>query len=74
MKPLGDFVWLYKITTLIHSKNSLLLYLESSGSNGEQQSEEEEKDEGDGRVSHVIVFCIHSTAPLVVQFNQELWM
>lgn len=42
--------------------------LESSGSDGEQQSEEEENDEGERCASHVIFF-LHCTVPLV-----DLWM
>lgn len=45
-------------------------YLESNGSNSEQKSDEEEKDEGEGCVSHIIFFFLHGA----FQFIQDFWM
>lgn len=57
-------------------------YLESSGYNAEQQSDEEEKNEGDGCAPHVILFliffCLNANLPSIVSLNVhiniEIWM
>lgn len=65
------FVILY--FTILNKHKLVFLYLKGGGSNAKQECKEEEEDEGDGCVSHVVFFRVHSAAaPVVVCFNQKL--
>lgn len=48
-------------------------YLQSSGTNGEQQGDEKEEDKSDGSTSHVVFLCIQNVA-WDISSRQVIWI
>lgn len=54
---------------MLSSCSAIVVYLERSGSNTEEQRDEEKDDESEGGVLHVVLFCHLPMVPCDVQLN-----
>lgn len=64
------YIFLKVSENIVLHFDTISLDLESGGSNAVCQSNEEEKDEGEGCVPHAV--CHNGIAPLAVSHNQEV--